>query len=156
MTKTPLTQDIGLLVLRATLGLYLLIAGIGKVRGEFSNGVGSFYKGKGFQGLQPDWLPDAFAAPYGYALPWLEVIVGALLIVGLLGRFAAIGGFLMLASFTIVKVESTGSITGLKPDEVGSFNANYIQSAAYLLLVLAGCGRIAVDTLVFKKRKGGA
>jgi uncharacterized membrane protein YphA (DoxX/SURF4 family) len=156
MSKTPLTYDIGLFILRITLGLYLLITGFGKVQGEFKNGLGSFYKGNVFQGLQPDWLPDTFAMPYGYALPWLEVIVGALLILGLLGRFAAIAGFLMLASFTIVKVTSTGSITGLKPDEVGSFNTNYIQSAAYLLLALVGCGRIALDTLIFKKRKGGA
>lgn len=152
MSTKNVTHDIGLLILRVALGLYLLLAGVGKVQGELNSGIGSFYKGKGFQGLQPDWLPDALAAPYGYALPWLEVGVGALIILGLFGRFAAIGGFLMLASFTIVKVTSTGNLSGLKPDEVGSFNTNYIQSAAYLTLALLGCGRIALDSLFTLKR----
>lgn len=154
MAKHNTTQDLGLFVLRLALGLYLLLAGVGKVQGEISNGVGSFYNGP-FKGLQPAWLPDLLAAPYGYALPWLEVLVGVLLVIGLLGRFAAVGGFLMLVSFTIVLAMANNSITAQGADAPGPYHANYIQSAAYFLIVLVGCGSWSVDTLLRKKRKGG-
>jgi len=154
MTKHKATHDFGLLVLRVALGLYLLLAGVGKVQGEINNGIGSFYNGP-FKGLQPAWLPDLLAAPYGYALPWLEVLVGALLVIGLFGRLAAIGGLLMLVSFTIVLGMANNSITAQGAGAPGPYHANYIQSAAYLLLTLMGCGAWSVDMMIRKKRKGG-
>lgn len=148
--------DAGLLVLRTSLGLYLLLAGVGKVQGELNNGLGSFYQGKGFQGLQPEWLPDLLAAPYGYALPWLEVIVGALLIIGLFGHLAAVAGLLMLVSFTMAKVMASGDIAATGPSDAGAFSTNYIQVAGYLLLSLVGCGAWTVDSKAFgKKSKKG-
>lgn len=154
MTKHQSAQDFGLFVLRVALGLYLLLAGVGKVQGEINNGIGSFYKGAGFQGLQPDWLPDVLAAPYGYALPWLEVIIGGMLIVGLLGHLAALLGLLMLVSFTLAKVMASGDIAATGPSDPGAFSTNYIQIAGYLMLTLVGCGRWAVDTKLLGKRKG--
>ena len=91
--------DVGLLLLRVSIGLYLLLAGVGKVQGELK-GFGSFYRGP-FKSMQPEWLPNALAAPYGYVLPWAEVIVGALLILGLFGSIAAALAGLMILSFTI-------------------------------------------------------
>ena len=152
MTKNQTAYDTGLFVLRATLGLYLLLAGIGKVKGEL-NSLGSFYRGDGFQFLQPDWLPDALAAPYGYALPWAEVIVAVLLIVGLFGRYAAIAGLLMLISFTIAKAVTFDNWQAKSPSEAGPVSSNYVQIGAYLALVITGCGRFALDHAVFGKRK---
>lgn len=146
--------DAGLLALRVSLGLYLLLAGVGKVRGEIDNGLGSFYKGP-FKGLQPDWLPDLLAAPYGYALPWAEVLVGATLIAGLFGTLSAFVGFLMLASFTLAKVMKSGDIAATGPSDRGAFSTNYIQIAGYLVLTLTGCGSIAADRFIGKKRKKG-
>jgi uncharacterized membrane protein YphA (DoxX/SURF4 family) len=144
--------SLALLLTRVSVGLYLLLAGFGKVRGEISNGPGSFYNGPGFQGLQPDWLPNAFAAPYGYALPWVEVIVGALLVLGLFGRIAAALTGLMILSFTIAKITQLG-ITAQEPGPGGPFSTNYIQIAACFLLVCTGPGLWSIDYLIRKRRK---
>ena len=153
MTKHQNAIGIGLLVLRATLGVYLLLAGFGKVKGELTNGLGSFYNGKGFQFLQPSWLPDFLAAPYGYALPWAELVVAIFLIIGLFGRYTAFAGFLMLLSFTIAKAVAFDNWQAKAPDEAGPVSSNYVQIGAYLALVIAGFGRIALDTAIFGKRK---
>ena len=165
-TQTPNTQapsanmpqtrqtlvDIGFLLLRVSIGLYLLLAGIGKVRGEFNNGFGSFYRGS-FKSMQPEWLPNALAAPYGYALPWAEVVVGALLILGLFGSIAAALTGLMILSFTIALALKFGSITAQPADaRGGAFSANYIQIAACFLLTFVGPGAISLDRVIRKKR----
>lgn len=143
--------DIGLFALRVALGLYLLLAGVGKVQGELNNGIGSFYNSS-FKGLQPDWLPNVLAAPYGYALPWLEVLVGGLLILGLFGQLAALLGLVMLASFTIALGMANNSIAAQGADAAGPYHGNYIQVAGYLLLTLVGCGNWALDKVVFSKK----
>ena len=44
-------------------------------------------------------LPESLAVPYGYILPWAEVIVGLLLILGLGLKFVAPVAILIIASF---------------------------------------------------------
>lgn len=147
--------DIGLFVLRVALGLYLLLAGFGKVQGELNNGIGSFYGGP-FKDLQPDWLPNALAAPYGYALPWLEVLVGGLLLLGLLGQLAALLGLVMVASFTVALALANGTLAAQAADAAGPYHTNYIQIAGYLMLTLIGCGNWSLDKVLSSKkpRKG--
>lgn len=152
MDKQQNLYDLGLFSLRLTVGLYMLLAGVGKVQSEISNGLGSFYKGP-FTAMQPDWLPGVFAAPYGYALPWLEVIVGVFLIVGLLTRLTSFVGLGMLVSFTIALAMMHGRIQAQAEGPGGPFSANYIQWSAYFLLLLVGPGRWSVDTILEKKRK---
>ena len=152
MTKQKPAHDLGLFVLRVALGLYLLIAGIGKVQGEFKNGFGSFYRDK-FAQAQPDWLPEWFGVIYGYPLPFLELLAGGLLILGLFGRITATIGTLMLLSFTIMHVIWAGNITGIAEGEQGVFHNNYIHTAGWLAIALVGCGGWSLDRVVFKKRK---
>lgn len=142
---------LGLLLVRVGFGLYLTLAGWGKVATEFREGFGTFYKG-GFSSSSPTWLPDWFGMPYGYALPWLELIVGGMLILGLLSRFAATGAFLMLLSFTIVKVIGNG-YTGLGDEERGFFTTNYLFTVVYFLLIFTGAGAASLDRLFFGKRE---
>lgn len=132
---------------RASLGLYFLLAGVGKVRGELQNGLGSFYEGS-FQGLQPEWLPTFFAAPYGYALPWAEVVIGATLVLGLATRISATLIALMLLSFTIALMIANG-ISGGGP---GPFHANVVMLALSLMLIVLGGGAISVDA-AFRGKK---
>jgi len=46
-------------------------------------------------------LPDALAQSYAIALPWVEIVIGALLILGLFSRFASGVGILTVLSFII-------------------------------------------------------
>lgn len=144
---------LGLLLVRVGFGLYLTLAGWGKVTTEFREGFGTFYKG-GFSSSSPTWLPDWFGMPYGYALPWLELIVGGMLILGLLSRFAAVVSFLILASITISQIIINDSITGVDK-EIGrlTFNKTYLMGAAYFLLIFTGAGALSLDRLFFGKRE---
>jgi uncharacterized membrane protein YphA (DoxX/SURF4 family) len=144
--------DITLLLLRVTLGGYLLAAGVFKVMGELNDGFGSFYNGP-FSSMQPSWLPDVMAAPYGYALPWIEVVIGAAVLLGLFTRISAALGFLMVLSFTIALAIAQGRWHAKPADAPGGyFSGNYIQCAAYLVLTAVGAGRLSVDALLGRTR----
>lgn len=88
---------------RIALGWFMLFAGWNKVVLEWNEGFGTFLNGS-FQNRSPSWLPGFFATPYGYALPWLELIFGALLFLGLWGRGSAIINFLVLLSIGIALI----------------------------------------------------
>ena len=66
----------GVAVARWVIGVVLLFAGIAK----FPN-VAGFAQYMTSQ-FDKTWLPKALLVPYGYALPYVEVILGALLLLG--------------------------------------------------------------------------
>lgn len=138
----------GLVALRAGLGGYFLFAGIGKASGELSNGIGTFASGPAFSALQPSWLPDAMALPYGYVLPWAEIVIGAALAAGLFTRISAALTLGMLLSFTIVLVGANG-LSGGSP---GPFHPNFLMIFGAIVFVGMGPVRLSVDQLLAKKR----
>jgi uncharacterized membrane protein YphA (DoxX/SURF4 family) len=127
---------LALLVNRLLLGVLFIYASIGK----FKMGVGEFYD-KGFKPLTPSWLPAILASPYGHAIPFLEMIVGVLLVLGLLGRLTATAAFLMIASFTIALCAAKG-LSGGQP---GLFHNNFFLLGITFLLAAAGPGCASVD-----------
>ena len=128
-----------ILLSRIALGLFFLLAGVGKIIG----GVGEFVQGP-FAGLQPGWLPDVIAMPYGYALPFVETTVGALLVLGLFGRVAAGVCALLLISFLLV----IGITHKALP-----FQPNVIFLSLALLLTGVGPWRLSVDAILYRKRR---
>ena len=130
--------DAVLLLNRLALGLYFLLAGVGKLR----MGVGQFYE-KGFLKLKPAWLPDAVASPYGHALPFLECALGGLLVLGLLGRWAAGLMALLLLSFTVALWQA-----GMFFGGPGPFHDNVPFLTLAMLLAVTGPGRFSVDGLL--------
>jgi uncharacterized membrane protein YphA (DoxX/SURF4 family) len=81
-----------LLALRLVVGLTLLFSAAGALpnQAEFAGAVQA-------HGL----LPSLLANVYGSALPWLELTMGVLLVLGLFTRFAAGVTLLMVISFLI-------------------------------------------------------
>lgn len=150
MASTPTHPVSSLVILlnRLSLGLYFAIAGWGKLLGEFRNGFGSFYRDDSFQGLQPRWLPDFAALPYGYALPWLELILGVLLVIGLFGRLAAVGVALTLLSIALAVVSS-----GTFFDGPGPFHHSAILLTLAIMLALIGPGGFSIDAFRGKTGK---
>lgn len=140
MAATPSHPLSSLVILlnRTALGAYFLLAGWGKLREEFRSGLGSFYRST-FSKAQPDWLPAFVAAPYGYALPWLEVLAGALLILGFFGRLSALVVAAMLASFI--------AALGIGGDPPRPFSPNLIFLSLALMLALIGPGGFSIDRL---------
>lgn len=133
---------IALLLNRLSLGLVFLMAGVTKIK----MGPGKFYR-EGFLPLQPAWLPEAFASPYGHALPYLEFVLGAMLIVGFLGRITAGAIALMLISFTIALAAAGMFFKG-----GGPFHLNVVLATLAILLAATGPGAYSLDHLIRRRK----
>lgn len=90
-----------LLLNRLSVGWYMFLAGWRKVQMEWAEGWGAFYRGDGYQDRLPAWLPEWLAAGHGYSLPWVELIFGLLLLLGLYTRTSAVVLFLLSVSIAI-------------------------------------------------------
>ena len=86
------TSEKLLLASRLLLGSIFVAASIGKLQhpGEFTTLVASY-----------NILPYSLAAIYGYLVPWVELIIGAFLILGILTRFASALSIPLIVSFLI-------------------------------------------------------
>lgn len=152
MTRTTLTQsqlNFVLLLNRLSLGLYFLFAGVGKLKPTGETGVGE--KLSGFAAYvvtkAPSWLPEVVVRGYGYVLPFAEMLVGALVVIGLAGRWPATVMSLLLISFII-------GATGLS-DQGKPFHANIVFLSLAILLAVTGPGRISLDATIGGRRRRG-
>ncbi len=127
---------------RIALGWFLLHQGWGKVAMELEGGAGSFYRGNQFQNNNPDWLPTFMAAPYGYALPWVELLLGALLMLGLFNRISAGGATLVFLSIAIAWLDAGN----LLPRHMLMI---YVPLGAWFFF--AGPGRYSLDALLGRR-----
>src|SRR5688500_13473708 len=85
--KTERSTDIGLLLVRIPIGVLFVIAGCNKLVAD-----GGFRKfAGGAEGMVPSWAQNPATSYYLLALPFLEVVAGLLIVLGLLTR---LGGFL--------------------------------------------------------------
>ncbi len=134
-----------LFVNRLLLGVYFVMAGVNKLIPSEDHGV--LDKMRSFAemvaGKAP--LPHVLGLGYGYAIPYLEILCGAALVVGLFGRQAAWIIAVMLVSFILGR-------TGVMAD-VGSFHPNVIFLSLALLLAVAGPGRISMDAATRSSRR---
>src|SRR5918912_4188439 len=87
-------REVAYALLRATLGVIFLFFGIGK----FMGGIGGFAAGmeQRFAGK----LPSALVLPFAYALPFMEVAFGALILLGLFNSIALVASGLLLLALT--------------------------------------------------------
>lgn len=122
---------------RASLGLYFALAGVSKISGGYAGWMSQY------RGMSPSFLPTWFSEPYGYAVPVAEVVLGAMLVVGLLGRLTATLVLLMLVSFTIAIL-----MAGKFNAAGGPFHSNVILITLAAWLAVHGAGPISVDRFV--------
>lgn len=129
------------LVARFVLALIFLASGIGKLmqpREDFIALVQSFHV-----------IADPIAVVYGTLLPWVEVVTGALLLLGLYMRTAATIAGLMLFSFVIaisVVFIRDGSLANC-----GCFGALAITEGADAILARDGLFFLLVAQLLFTR-----
>jgi thiosulfate dehydrogenase (quinone) large subunit len=85
-------QQIGYALLRVTFGVVFLFSGIEKFRAglrNFAGGMLQQFSGK---------LPGVLVQPFAYSLPFVETILGVLIILGLFTTFAlSLSGLLLVA-----------------------------------------------------------
>jgi thiosulfate dehydrogenase (quinone) large subunit len=124
-------------LLRVTMGVILLFYGVGK----FMGGVGNFVGGinKAFSGK----LPAAMVVPFAYAIPFCEVIAGALILFGLFTRIGLLLSGLLLIGLTFGTV-----MLGDAPTV--SHNLQYAL-VNFVLLWFVDLNRYSIDGLLNRK-----
>jgi len=109
-----------LLTSRLLLGSILIAASLGKIAnpGDFINLVTSY-----------NILPESLAQPFGVFLPWIELIIGSLLILGIFLRLASGISIMLVTSFIIA---NSYSLFNGAEASCGCFGGamplNYVQS----------------------------
>ena len=96
MARRRLLPVLGLAIRVAAAAIWL-VAGIAKVVD-----LGHFHA----QVEQYRLLPSALEAPFAYALPFVEILIGFYLLVGLLIRPAAIGACVLMALFLAAQIQA--------------------------------------------------
>ena len=121
-------------LLRLTLGAVLLVYGVGK----FKAGIGNVASGmvKQFSGK----LPSVLVLPFAYALPFAEVTLGALILLGLFTTVALVLSGLLFAALTF----------GLAVAGEGAIVAHNLQYALinFVLLWLSDLNGFSLDRLI--------
>jgi len=134
-------MNVGLLLARLPMGAFFLLAGIHKV----SAGIQGFVDSQ--IGNVPSQVPRAYGEGYLHALPYTEIVVGSLLILGLFGRLAGFAGAVVV---TTIIIGYSGVFATNTP-----FHPNLIYLGLLLMILLVGPGRIGLDGLMFGRRRSG-
>ncbi|MDB5300993.1 MAG: hypothetical protein JWO87_2656 [Phycisphaerales bacterium] len=144
--RNPLKSDgaasLGLLLARLPMGLFFLLLGVQKLHGGVDKFVGYA------QGYLPHWMPPDLGVRYLQLVPYFEVAVGLMLMLGLLTRLAGLIGALMVLSFTI-------AVTGVRDLQL-PFHPNLIYLGVLLTLFFVGPGKLSVDGFLFGRGKRSA
>jgi thiosulfate dehydrogenase [quinone] large subunit len=127
-------------IFRLTFGVNIGFRGLVRIT---VNGLDQFSAGLMKQ-FEPTWFPPAAISAFGHAVPWIELIIGFLLIVGLFTRPALIIGGLMMTSLTF------GTMY------LQNFDLAWLQLtyaiAFFLLLAARSWNVISLDHVMFGRR----
>ncbi len=120
----------GPMMIRLTIGAYFVLAGLGKLNllAAFVDQVRSF-------GV----LPGNISAVYAILLPYVEVTVGGLFIIGMWTTLAGILASLLILSFVWA--------FGVFPGAHDIFNKDIILLAATASLLYSGPGAFSIDNM---------
>jgi uncharacterized membrane protein YphA (DoxX/SURF4 family) len=118
------------LLIRATIGSYFLMAGLQKLD-QIPAFVGQVQR----FGI----LPNQLATLYGMLLPYVEIMTGFLMLIGLWTTLTGVLGSLMLFSFIVA--------FGVFPNGSQFFNKDIILFAGTLSLILTGPGAWGLDKI---------
>jgi uncharacterized membrane protein YphA (DoxX/SURF4 family) len=139
--STP--ASVGLLLARVPLGLYFIMAAIAKFRGGVAGFVSSQME------TAKRFMSESLAHQYLNALPYVELVLGIFLVVGLLTRFTAGVMAVLMVSFTI----ALGADAALGRTLQMPFHPNFVYIGTALAIMLCGPGWISVDGMLFSPRR---
>jgi thiosulfate dehydrogenase (quinone) large subunit len=134
-------REIAYALLRVTMGVIFLFYGIGKFMSGITAFVGSM--NQRFSGK----LPAALVMPFAYAIPFCEVIAGALILLGLFTRVGLLLSGLLLVGLTF------GTVMLGDPPTV----AHNLQYALvnFALLWFVEMNHYSLDRLLVRKSPAG-
>ena|SRR5688572_16301134 len=122
-------------IFRLTFGINLMFRGVARI---FVVGLDTFAAGMMKQ-FAATWFPSAFLDLFAHTLPWIEMVMGLCIILGLFTRPALVVGGLMMSSLTF------GTMW------LGDFNLAWLQLtyaiAFFLLLATHSWNTISLDAM---------
>ena len=149
--KNPLACEgctgVGLLLARVPLGTVLALAGYQKFT---QGGVGEFVQRH--MSTAEQFMSPQMAGIYLHAVPYAEVVLGALLVAGLLTRVSGLLAAAMLFSFGLAMGGASGFFTYPPERAPELFRAPFTYGVLALVAFFAGPGRISLDGLLFGRR----
>lgn len=127
-----------LFVLRVVVGWLFVLHALFK----FQLGLGNF---ENFM-LKPAGLP--LTGLLSWFVPTLELVAGVLLIVGLLTRAAAVllAAEMVCTGFLVKLIHFHAGVLG--PNGSGGAEIDFLYLAAFVLILVAGPGRVSLDTVL--------
>ena len=129
---------LGAFLVRFALGMLFFVMGLNKfIKGaaDVSAQIAGMFK--------DSWLPAVMVAPYTHVLPYMEVSVGVLLLLGLFRGVAVTLGSLLMLSLTFgMMVAGNGPIIAT--------NMTYVLMFAVALFT-SPWDRIKLDSLLFRR-----
>jgi uncharacterized membrane protein YphA (DoxX/SURF4 family) len=138
-------RTIGMLFARLPLGLSLAHTGFKKIH---DTGVEKWVSDHVEQ--VPSYMPHGFGNLYLHAVPYAEVGLGALLVVGLLSRVSGLLTALMLVSFAMAMNQFVDTSMNLP------FKDPIVYACFALIVLFAGPGKLSIDALLFPTRRPAA
>lgn len=126
-----------LLLNRISLGVLFVLAGVRKLLPTAEASVLGKMNGFASDVARQAPLPEFLGKAYGYALPWTEILVGAMLVIGLLTRLSAVLIGLMLLSFIIAMGPAWWPASG------PAYSKNLVLLTLCGLLAVLGSGKFA-------------
>src|SRR5262245_30473817 len=138
---SPLSTSFGIFLVRVPIGALFIMAGFMKFRME--GGLSGFVNMA--LPMSKNYMPEALGKTYLYMLPFVELLVGVMILLGLFTRFAALIAALIMISIMM-------AVTGVKmPD--GSYHSNLFIFIMTLMLVFTGSGQLSLDSVIGKSSK---
>lgn len=134
-------REIGYALLRATMGVIFLFYGVAKFRlgiADFVGGMNQNFSGK---------LPAFMVMPFAYAMPFAELISGALILLGVFTRAGLIICGLLLIGLTFGVV-----ILGQAPTVAHNLQYALVN---FVLLWFIDLNRYSIDSLLHRKHAVG-
>lgn len=107
------------------------------------SGVGAFAAGTA-QSMAKGPLPHALTLSFGYCIPWIELLLGVLLILGLFTRSALVLGALFMVALTF----GTTSVQNW----AGAGTQLQYSFVFFAMLWLADADTYSVDRLLLRRR----
>lgn len=142
-TKRGLTpESVAGFLLRLSLGVLLFFAAVGKFIGPGPGGFANWI----LQEFEGTYLPRILVLPYAYTLPYLEFLLGVVLILGIFTRVSLTVAGLTLLSLAFGKMVQQDHATVAN-------NLNYVLMAAIALWFAWKDNAISVDRLLCRKKR---
>jgi uncharacterized membrane protein YphA (DoxX/SURF4 family) len=144
LDSTRLDNQLAYLVFRLTLGINILVHGAGRFFGPGAEAFATTTAAEFTKTPLPANLVHAFL----FVLPLVEMVLGALLAVGVFTRWSlTLGGLLMTALVFGTALRSDWNTVGVQMIYAITY---------YLLLLHRSANRFSLDALIFGKRVGAA